>query len=159
MKNNNYGEDGLEEISEGQKLKRFMSKRGLNIFIFIVFILICAWNIFNAVQERNSLKKLHLFGSARIESCSSGGRGSAGRLFVNYSILIKDKIYEGSSTYLTGSFSKTDCNNFFIGKTFPVIFSPNNPSNAKILIFPNDFKEYNYSFPDSLNWVLKYIKM
>ncbi len=48
--------------------------------------------------------------------------------------------------------------NFIVNKQFPVIFSSVNPNYNMILILPEDFKEYNVPFPDSLKWVLQYVK-
>ncbi|SFQ31200.1 hypothetical protein [Parafilimonas terrae] len=47
---------------------------------------------------------------------------------------------------------------FIINKQFPIIFSSVNPNYNMILILPEDFKDYNVPFPDSLNWVLQYVK-
>ncbi len=41
----------------------------------------------------------------------------------------------------------------FKGKSFPIAYERNNLSNAFILIKPEDFKEFEQEFPDSLNWV------
>ena len=46
----------------------------------------------------------------------------------------------------------------FIYKSFPVAIDSTDLSNSKILVTPDDFKEFNLRFPDTLNWVLKYIE-
>jgi hypothetical protein len=43
-----------------------------------------------------------------------------------------------------------------IGKYFPVLVNDKNPFENDILIFPDDFKAFNISFPDSLSWVKEY---
>ncbi|HNJ27641.1 MAG TPA: hypothetical protein PLQ40_01730 [Ferruginibacter sp.] len=44
--------------------------------------------------------------------------------------------------------------NHIKGKSFPVVLSKDNISKYnKILIIPDDFKEFNLQYPDSLNWV------
>jgi hypothetical protein len=43
-----------------------------------------------------------------------------------------------------------------IGKKFPVIYDTTNPENNHMLIFPDDFNDWNLPFPDSLKWVLKF---
>ncbi len=45
----------------------------------------------------------------------------------------------------------------FIGKYFPVMYDPKFGT-SQLLVEPDDFKEFNLPYPDSLNWVLKYIK-
>lgn len=47
---------------------------------------------------------------------------------------------------------------FFLNKYFPVIYNYNNPGNNKLLLNPIEFKRYDIPFPDSLNWVLEYIR-
>lgn len=44
----------------------------------------------------------------------------------------------------------------FVHKYFPVIYAPKY-GHKELLIEPRHFKEYNISFPDSLNWVLPYV--
>jgi hypothetical protein len=45
----------------------------------------------------------------------------------------------------------------FAHKYFPVIYAPKY-GHKELLIEPRRFKEYNIPFPDSLKWVLPYIK-
>lgn len=47
---------------------------------------------------------------------------------------------------------------YLLRKNFPVVYSKNSFSLNRILLFPDHFKEFNLSFPDSLNWVKKYDK-
>ncbi len=51
-------------------------------------------------------------------------------------------------------FTYNNCADYFLNKHFPIAIDPENPSNNKILITPDEFKAFGYSFPDSLNWVL-----
>lgn len=44
----------------------------------------------------------------------------------------------------------------FIGRTFPVIYDPNNVKNNTMLITPQAFELYDIPYPDSLNWVRQY---
>jgi hypothetical protein len=68
--------------------------------------------------------------------------------------------YNGNTVYSNGNARKeyASLKNFIIYKQFPVIFSSVSPSYNMMLILPEDFKDYNVPFPDSLNWVLQYIK-
>jgi len=45
----------------------------------------------------------------------------------------------------------------FEGKVFPVVYDHGDPGNSRMLITPGDFKTYNIPFPDTLNWVKKYV--
>ena len=47
--------------------------------------------------------------------------------------------------------------NQFIGKSFPVIISTLT-GQTELLVTPNQFKKYRLPFPDSLKWVLQYVK-
>lgn len=71
---------------------------------------------------------------------------------IRYNFFVKENIIKGE-TY-SGKYS--EIKNLLYGKTFPVIMSLRDPSYNDILIFPKDFDEYGLTFPDSLNWVLKY---
>ena len=114
----------------------------------VVFIL---WGFWRKWQ----IEKSHQISSGRIYNYYYGGRGNAGHFFIDFILNIQGKEYKGSSTYLMKDF---DCDRKFIGKTFPVVYNPDNPSTSSILIIPEDFSRYGYSFPDSLKWVLQYKK-
>ncbi len=60
--------------------------------------------------------------------------------------------------YVTGKLDLVKNHRLFINKCFPVIFSPKDTSLNAILITPGDFSAINYSFPDSLNWILEIIQ-
>lgn len=45
----------------------------------------------------------------------------------------------------------------FENKSFPVMYDPKLGA-SQLLIEPLDFKRFNLSFPDSLNWVLPYLR-
>ena len=47
--------------------------------------------------------------------------------------------------------------NEFIGKYFPVIYDPILKM-SELLVTPSDFKKYNLLYPDSLRWVLPFLK-
>lgn len=48
-------------------------------------------------------------------------------------------------------------NRIFENKYFPVMYDPKYGT-SKLLVEPSDFKEFNIAFPDSLSWVLPYLK-
>jgi hypothetical protein len=43
----------------------------------------------------------------------------------------------------------------FQGKRFPVVYAKKDPSCSLILITPDDYANWGYQFPDSLDWVRK----
>jgi hypothetical protein len=124
--------------------------------LFAIAFAICAlafigWGFWRKWQ----IVKSHKIGIGKIYRYTYGGRGHAGRFFVDFRTTIDGREYTGSSTYLMEDFN---CNDDFIGKTFPVVYSPEYHSISSMLIIPSDFARYNYPYPDSLNWVKKYIK-
>jgi hypothetical protein len=127
-----------------------------NILTIIFIMVLIGWIVY-AFISRNKLEKNHNLSIATTYSCSNGGRGNAGRIFIEYRFTLDNRQYKGSTTLLTSELSFIDCKDHFIGKAFPVIYYPGNPSNSILLITPKDFKRFNYPFPDSLGWVLKYI--
>jgi hypothetical protein len=68
-----------------------------------------------------------------------------------YSFAYEGKIHESWSD------ARVDYSSDFIGKTFPVKYSPKLGS-GEMLITPRDFAKYGLLFPDSLKWVLPYLK-
>jgi len=65
-------------------------------------------------------------------------------------------IYKGKK-YTDNASTNVKKLNLFIGKTFPVLFSPKT-KNSELLISPEDFEKFRIIFPDSLLWILKYKK-
>ena len=64
-------------------------------------------------------------------------------------------VYKGERKII-GSNSNVEKKKLFIGKYFPMAYSPK-INKGQILVTPDDFKEINLPFPDSLTWVLKYM--
>ena len=120
------------------------------VFILLSTALVC-WGYWRKLQ----IETKHEITVGRIYHYSYVGRGNGGGIWVDFKIEINRKEYNSSTRYLTDDFN---CNNDFIGKTFPAVYNPDHPSISSILIIPSDFARYNYPFPDSLNWVKKYIK-
>lgn len=71
---------------------------------------------------------------------------------LNYEFYYKSKKIIGGN-----SFYKISGLHEFENKYFPVMYDPHLCS-SQLLIEPSDFKRYNLPFPDSLKWVLKYLK-
>jgi hypothetical protein len=135
-----------------------MNQKFRDIISRSILLAICLAGVLWGITRRTNLEKNHKFSVAYTYDCSSGGRGNGGGIYIDYIITLDGKKYKSSSRYLTDEISIDDCRNYFIFKTFPVAYSPSNPSNSQLLIRPKDFEHFGVSFPDSLAWVLKFIK-
>lgn len=127
------------------------NKTKLFVVIFILTVGLIYWGFWRKWQIENKNE----ITVGQVYHYSYAGRGNAGGFWVDFKITINGKEYHSSTRYLSEDFN---CNNDFIGKTFPVVYNPGHPSISSILIIPSDFAHYNYAYPDSLNWVKNYIK-
>lgn len=82
-------------------------------------------------------------------------RTNKGYLELEYEFKIKEETYRnvGNNIDLVLVAGRD-----FQGKSFPIIYYPQNPEYNHVLISPVDFKKYNMKFPDSLNWVKDYLR-
>ena len=125
----------------------------LAIALLICCVIAGTWGII----RQNNLKNSYLFGVAKVYNYSSGGRGNAGGVWIDYILSINGKSYKGSSQYSTDDIT-SEVLNHCLNKTFPVIYKPTDPSISSLMLLPSDFRNKGYSFPDSLNWILTYVK-
>ena len=65
------------------------------------------------------------------------------------------EIFNKNERKIVGSSTNVKKVNIFIGKQFPMAYSEQ-INKGQILITPENYKEFNIPFPDSLNWVLDY---
>jgi hypothetical protein len=65
--------------------------------------------------------------------------------------------YNGKKILGSDAFNKFRGNQDFVNRNFPVMYEPKLGS-AKLLVEPSDFKRFGLPFPDSLKWVLNYLK-
>lgn len=136
-----------------------MTNRKWKIIGVYLLIGFCIWLIIYGVFLSNELlKNQRLISAGYPYECLYGGKGNAGRLFVGYTFQLDGKEIKGHSMYGTDELSVDDCQKHFVGKTFPIVYDFKMPTNNIILITPKVFKKYGYSFPDSLQWALKYIR-
>jgi hypothetical protein len=103
------------------------------------------------------LKNSHLIGIARVYHYSSGGKGNGGGVWVDHVLELNGKSYKASSLYTTSEITSEGLNQM-MNRTFPVVYNPSNPSNSHLMLSPSDFRKWGYTFPDSLRWLLPYIK-
>ncbi|HEY1871016.1 MAG TPA: hypothetical protein VGG71_08155 [Chitinophagaceae bacterium] len=132
------------------------SKQRNNLSVLTLLVFFCLWAGI-AILRQNKLKHNHVVGMGQIYDYSSGGRGNAGGIWIDYRYEINKKKYTGSSRYLTTEIEYRGLNHF-IDKSFPIIYNPSNPSISSLMLLPKDFTKNGYTFPDSLNWTLQYLK-
>lgn len=123
----------------------------VSLFLFIVI-----GSCIGLIRQCN-LKDVHSLGSAEIYNCKGGGGRTTG-FWIEFTIEIDGKSYKGASLITSSDINIPMVRKYFMGKTFPAVYYPSNPSNSNILILPSDFEKYNYIFPDSLNWVKRLIE-
>jgi hypothetical protein len=90
------------------------------------------------------LKKCHILSTGHIEGISDGKTSS-----MRYYYYLNGKRYTGG--YKLRIYD-------FIGKDFPIVVHCKDSSFSRMLIAPDDFKEYGLPFPDNLNWVIPIIE-
>jgi hypothetical protein len=134
-----------------------MDKKKRDLIYFSLFIIFVIGYVVYALVAKRNLEKDHKLTIATTYDCSANGRGNAGRLNIEYTFNLNGEQFKATATLLTSELSEEDCKNYFMGKEFPVVYLPSNPSNSILLIRPKDFSRFGYTFPDSLNWVLKYV--
>ena len=99
----------------------------------------------------------HAVGIVQVYDYSTGGRGNAGGIWIDHILEVNGKSYKSSSRYLTTDITSEGLKHL-MNKTFPVVYNPSSPSNSRLMLLPKDFEKWGYSFPDSLKWLLPYIK-
>jgi hypothetical protein len=124
-------------------------------FLLLVF---CAAGVIWGIFRQNRLKGNHKIGMGEVTDFTSGGRGNAGGIWINFVLTVKGREYKGSSRYQTSQISDHDLRNHILNRSFPVAYDPSNPSVSSLLIIPKDFSRFGHPFPDTLTWVLRYFK-
>ena len=120
-----------------------MKKKYISLFIGIFIFLII--DLIRHFEQYNLKKNKILINGEFLEYISGGRSGD----WINYKYEYKSKTYEGSKY-------KVVLSRNFIGKSFPIVLNSKNPSSSEMLILPEDFEEFGYTFPDTLKWVLRY---
>lgn len=117
----------------------------LALFIFIAFVAICFSYVF---FRSNDLKKNGIIVNGKILNDVFATKSSV--MQFEYEFAYDGTYYKNNSPAGVTNFTA------FIGKIFPVRFSPKT-GNSEILITPRHFKRYEIHYPDSLDWVKKYL--
>jgi hypothetical protein len=127
-----------------QKIMKKQDKITILVFLTIA-ILSVLWLIYRDKQLKSN--GVIVFGKI----IDHGYSAKSPVLDFKYSFLYKGKAYENWSS------TRVNYSPVFIGKTFPVRYSPKLDI-GEMLITPRDFAKYGLPFPDSLKWVLPYVK-
>ncbi|MBS1780159.1 MAG: hypothetical protein JST70_12580 [Bacteroidetes bacterium] len=127
----------------------------LNTIISVLVLSALIGMIIYSLFEREQLANNNCLTTGIVTQCKFLPR-SGGRIGVRYHYTVNSKVFNGSSTRI--GLNQNDCDSLIIGKNFPVLYNPDNNCLSALLLTPGDFKTYTYKFPDSLKWILKYIK-
>jgi hypothetical protein len=120
-------------------------KRNLLVLISIVVVLISVQGYH--IWKRSELKRNGTFLTGKITSWQPGSKS---QWWFTYEFQFNNQTFKRDKSASVNNL------NFFVGKTFPVIFSTSSKS-SDILITPRDFEKYKIRFPDSLKWVKGYV--
>lgn len=110
------------------------------------------------VTVRNSFEKKNVlensaYSTARIFRCKSTGKGAGVGFYYYY--VVSGTEYAGYRNYSGVSWKMADV---FLNKDFSVIYNSKEPSKNYLLLLPRDFAEFEFEYPDSLQWVVKMIQ-
>jgi|GEM_PF-1640394 len=120
--------------------------------MIVVILIICA--VLLVYEHAQQFKNDHNLTIGKVVKCDGGGKGNFGP-GIYYEYYNVGKMHKGSTrnTKLPYNIGKS-----ILGKSFPVVYKEYWYGYANtILITPEDFKAFGYSFPDSLKWVLPYM--
>jgi hypothetical protein len=134
-----------------------MTAKQKNQILGVALLAFCIIAITVGVVQNKALRENHVLGVAHIQNHSSGGRGNAGGIWIDYSINVNGINYKSSSRYLTSDI-KIEVLKQLRNKSLPVLYNPSNPSISILMFLPKDFQRKGYTFPDSLRWILPYTK-
>jgi hypothetical protein len=120
------------------------SNNRIVLYVLVGFaVLAVVWTLI----RNNDLQKNGIILNGRVLKDAFATKSSV--MEFKYQFIYKDKAYEDySPAGVTNSSA-------FIGKTFPIRFSPET-GRSEILITPRHFERYDIPYPDSLEWVKKY---
>lgn len=100
------------------------------------------------------MRKKHTLVIGKIVMCDKGGKGNFGpSIFYEYKV--DSTLRSASRRHGKLVYSIRGLENHL----FPVVYAKNWWGYSEtILMTPDDFTYYGYTFPDSLNWILQYMK-
>lgn len=129
--------------------KAIKNRRSFIAFLFFATLFIIA--LIYSSQKQKALKENHRFTVGLITSYTDAAKAFGG--FLNYEFYVGQVKVTSSNRYNSINQRRSQV---FVGKHFFVLYNPANPTNNHMLIFPEDFKRFGLTFPDSLQWVIQY---
>jgi hypothetical protein len=124
-----------------------MPKPNKSFYVTVLLIGICLAFILIA---KHRLKSNGILLNAKTTNWASGANVSVD---LKYEFYYKGKKIDGAN-----GFEPFRGNRDFENRYFPVMYYPGMGGHSQLLVRPSDFKDFNLPFPDSLNWVLKYLR-
>ena len=121
------------------------SKKSTLVFVIIIFLLIVGSIVFmqNRFTKNGKLMNAETLGWIYTSNVT---------LNLQYEFY-----YNGTKVVRSNAFNKLMGNDHFVHRFFPVMYDPDTKL-SQLLIQPSDFKRFHLGFPDSLQWVLKFLK-
>ncbi len=126
-----------------------MSKTLIISIIAATVIVGCIiWDAVGKNKKDDSIKSNFASATATIISHDIPKRYSDTQysVWIEYEYKVDGKRFAHKKKY---SF-KIDQENYFVGKTFPVIYNKTDPDESRLLIIATEFQEFNLVQPDSL---------
>jgi len=126
-----------------------MSKGKLIGIIVGVAIITCIiWSTMNKSNRDERIKSNLVQSTAKIIShdipkSSGGGKYS---VWIEYEYGVAGKTWAHKKKY----HFKVDQENYFVGKTFPIIYNKIDPDDSRLLIIASEYEEFDLVQPDSL---------
>ncbi len=131
------------------KTKTRLFYSGALVFLVLFFA--------SARYVRHLLITNHRFSSGKVYEVRRTGRSHIVRLA--YTFEATGRTYDVSTIYEEELLPIEDAG-MLLGKTFPVIYYTKMPALAnQLLLFPPDYEQYQISYPDSLKWLLPFVKL
>jgi hypothetical protein len=125
----------------------YLKKHWLKI-IFLLMPVIIFFLAQRTAKKDDTLKKS---GKIAIGVITKIEKGNRARIYFFYEFNDENGIlFKNSNEEILNNY------NFFLQRSFPVIYDPIDPSNNQILITKDDFESYKVVYPDSLDWVEQY---
>jgi len=127
-----------------------MNTKSKRIIVFLSIVAIACLIVYRNGQR---FRRDHSLTIGEITTCTNGGKGNFGP-GIKYIYTVNGIQINGSRRHSELIYSIHEMEHH----TFPVVYNKSwFGYNDVILITPNDFAYYGYSFPDSLKWILKYV--
>ena len=115
-----------------------------------------AWVVYMAVLANNGPVKNGKLANGRILKCTTSRRSD--NVAFNYGFEHNGHTIVTITFSFAGQFTMADCNQYFVGRSFPVMYDSTHAANNEILIDSISFKRYRLPFPDSQVWIYNHLR-